>query len=345
MIGSSAAWLAKQRHPEWRIVLLDRSLAGYGASLYAASLEIPFGHTPLRRDLVRRSQRIFGEFQQVLPGLPRCEIAVEGLVEAADVEKLLSGFLDGNESHRARPEDEADLLRRYSGLIIPPRQVYLKGWVGSRAFRNEIAPQIAYAFSQKVGASLRQGTAVLDVVLEAERFVLSLSQGEKVQAQRVLIATGPWAMPGRIGEAARDAGIRIKKVAAFHLNKCPKPNASNLHFFSDDAFLLPQPEVGRWLMSFRSNEWDVNPRSEKMIISQADLAVATAILEKYMPTWIPHIQGGQVFCDAYTSTGDPIGKRVTGWPGCVIAGAASGSGFRLGPGIAEMALELLETNN
>jgi len=47
-----------------------------------------------------------------------------------------------------------------------------------------------------------------------------------------------------------------------------------------------------------------------------------------------------VFCDAYTPTGEPLVERVPEAP-IVLAGAGSGAGFRLSPGLAHEALRLL----
>ncbi len=54
IIGVCAAWYARKRYPQWKILLLDQSGIGNGATSYSASLDIPYGHTALRYKLSKQ---------------------------------------------------------------------------------------------------------------------------------------------------------------------------------------------------------------------------------------------------------------------------------------------------
>jgi hypothetical protein len=96
----------------------------------------------------------------------------------------------------------------------------------------------------------------------------------------------------------------------------------------------------QWLFSFRADQWDVEPKKHALEISTRDRALALGIVDRYRLGSPDDYLGGRVFCDAYTPTGEPLAERVGDTP-IVIAGAGSGAGFRLSPGLADEALRLL----
>ena len=57
VIGTTIAWMARGKYPDWNIALVDKSMIGQGASMYSACLDMPFGHTELRRELTRKSRK------------------------------------------------------------------------------------------------------------------------------------------------------------------------------------------------------------------------------------------------------------------------------------------------
>jgi glycine/D-amino acid oxidase-like deaminating enzyme len=140
---------------------------------------------------------------------------------------------------------------------------------------------------------------------------------------------------------ARKAGIRIKKVAALHVVQPPPADCPILYFFDEDAFLMPVPELGRWILSFTSQEWDCLPDRNALRISKEERHSAMSTLGKHLPQLVPYCLGGQVFCDAYSRDWAPVVLADPADQDFVIAGACSGAGFRLAPAIARSALHLL----
>ena len=107
-----------------------------------------------------------------------------------------------------------------------------------------------------------------------------------------------------------------------------------------DAYLMPLAARNQWLFSFRCDEWDVAPRKHALEINRHDMQVATRTLAHYLPELVPRCRGGRVFCDSYSPDGESQ-VSVDASQNLVFAGAGSGAGFRLAPGIAREALELI----
>ena len=70
IVGALAAAQAARRHPDWRVLLVDRALVGGGATRYSAALCIPFGRDEEHRGMERESDRFYRELRAELPGLP-----------------------------------------------------------------------------------------------------------------------------------------------------------------------------------------------------------------------------------------------------------------------------------
>lgn len=94
-----------------------------------------------------------------------------------------------------------------------------------------------------------------------------------------------------------------------------------------------------WLYSFTSQEWDCAPEVSRLTITQKDRDLALSILNRYCPSFVRDCHGGRVFCDAYSQDRAPLVAQVPGMTNFVVAGAGSGSGYRLAPAIGIKALE------
>lgn len=104
---------------------------------------------------------------------------------------------------------------------------------------------------------------------------------------------------------------------------------------------MPLPRRKQWLFSFSSPEWDHKPGGENLRIASSDRELAASVLDRYLPGFMSASRGGRVFCDAYTPEGVPLVASYPEHPALVVAGAGSGAGFRLAPGIAERAMEMV----
>lgn len=337
IVGSAAAYFARAQMPGWRVALLDRSVVGGGATLYSAGLDFPYGRSAAQKEIARESMRLFAGLRAEIPGLPIHDLPFFGVVSRENLRRVLAGFvLDG-----MREADEADkeqLLDSYPELRLSGEQVLLAGCRASYGLPQRIAQMLVEKFKESGRNVCWEGVEVESLRAAGAGYSLHTGDGRTIETRRVLAATGPWMLNGPGEEVSRGVGVRIKKVAAMHVDRSPRPHDPILFFFDEDAFLLPLYAAGRWLFSFTSQEWDCAPEISRLRISEEDRSLALSILRRYCPSFVEHCNGGRVFCDAYTPERVPVVAAGAGEPNLVVAGACAGSGYRLAPGIAATAL-------
>lgn len=337
IVGTLAAYLARQQRAEWRILLVDRSLVGAGATQYSAGLDIPYGRNDAQKHYSRLSTTIYRDLKSSIPELPIYELPFFGVVESEKLTGTCAGFTkDG--IRIATETERAQLHESYPDLTIYENQVLLTGCTASYSFPQLIVRALVTRLKEDPLTECWEGVEIDNVQAGADGLLLTTNDGRTISARRVLGATGPWMLNGPGDEMARDAGVRIKKVAALHVNRRPGAKDPVVLFFDEDAFLLPVTQRQEWIFSFTSEEWDCTPEVSRLRITEEDRDLALAILNRYCRSFVAYCHGGRVFCDAYSRDRVPLVTRVSERADFVIAGACSGSGYRLAPALALAAL-------
>ncbi len=334
IIGICTAWYAAQQYPQWRIAVLEQSAIGSGATQYAASLDMPYGHTPLRHRLSARSRELYATLRKALP-LPIKDLPFYGIVNKENAAPVLARLTDTNA--KIEPGEIKKLNNTYPSLIIPDDKTIIAGGMASQAIINDSPKIIADHFVNQ-HHRIYEHTVVDSITSSNEQYHLHTATGNTFFAKRVVQATGPWIKNLLSTESKPSALPRVKKIIAFYIRQQPGPDDPVFYFFDDDAFLMPRYEAGHWLFSFKCDHWDVQPDITTLHIEETDKVKAHRILEKYYPSFVQFCHTGSVFCDAYTETGDPLIEPITTDSNYIFAGAGSGSGFRLAPAIAEEAI-------
>jgi hypothetical protein len=190
--------------------------------------------------------------------------------------------------------------------------------------------------------AFREGVAVTGLEPGERAVTIHTGTGERLSAATVVLAPGPWVADPAWRDLLAPLGLRVKKVAALHVEQRPGPGDGAMIFDRDDAFLLPLAHRGHWLLSYCSQEWDVQPGDLTGLLA-ADIAAAGRLLRHYAPAMVGACLGGRAFCDAYSPAGEPVVRQVA--DRIVFAGAANGSGYRLAPAIAAEAADLTACAN
>lgn len=338
IIGVSAAWYAHKQHPEWRIIMLDQSTVSSGATYYSASLDLPYGHTPLRYQLAARSRELYSDLRKELPALPIKDLSFFGIVQQSNATEVLSQIVDENAN--ISPEIILALQQQYPKLVLPEGNIIITG-TASQAFQNEVATLMAENLNER-GVYVQSQLTIVSAIPINGNYELKTATGNIITTKRIIQATGPWMTEQLLEGSLVTTGTRIKKIVAFHIHHQPDISDALFYFFDDDAFLMPKYEAGYWLFSFKCDHWDVTPDISNLSIDDADIQKAQGILKKYYPAFAPICTAGRVFCDGYTQNGDPVIMQAGDHANYIIAGAGAGSGYRLAPGIAEKALSFFK---
>jgi glycine/D-amino acid oxidase-like deaminating enzyme len=337
IIGANAFYLARQQKPGWRILLVDRSLVGKGASAYSAGLDFPYGRTPWQKELSDTSEKMYAEFKTRLPQLAVRRLPFMGVVKQQNRNSVVDRFTCG--TIRCASDAERDrLFSILPGWRVGADQEILIGVDGAVGLVDQIVTSLVLDVCDPPRGNCWEGVTVADIRQKDGGHELECTDGRCIYSRRVLIATGPWALRGPESRSAKAAGVRIKKVAALHVLRNPHLDSPVVYFFDEDAFLLPLVEGKKWILSFTSREWDCSPDPASLYIRPDERAEAISILERYCPSWVGDCCGGRVFCDAYSPDWAPIVRFIE--KDMVIAGACSGAGFRTAPAIAQAALRL-----
>jgi glycine/D-amino acid oxidase-like deaminating enzyme len=338
IVGAMAAHLARQERAEWRILLVDRSLVGDGATRYSVGLDIPYGRNASQKQYSLLSTNIYRELTSAIPELPVHELPFFGIVGRESAQKVCAGFTTGD-VRVATEREQVRLRESYPDLAISESQVLLTGCTARYGFPSLIASALVSRLKEGGLAECWEGVEVQSAHTCPGGGALVTNDGRRVVARRVLVATGPWLLRGPGDDFAGNAGVRIKKVAALHINRRPHPQDPVILFFDEDAFLLPVVQRREWIFSFTSQEWDCTPEVSLLRIGKEERDLALSILERYCPSFVQDCHGGRVFCDAYSQDRAPLVAQVPGMSNFVVAGASSGSGYRLAPAIGLKALE------
>jgi glycine/D-amino acid oxidase-like deaminating enzyme len=206
---------------------------------------------------------------------------------------------------------------------------------------SSLAERIVMAVERSGSSLVVEGAEVVRVRADGDHCVLDVHDGRRVIARDVVVCIGPWLARGIEGLGGGPP-VRVKKVVAALLPTAPPPDASHIYLFDHEAFLLPQPERNRWLMSFRSDDWDCAPSLGELRVDQDDWEKVRRLLALHLPGTEWAGIGVRAFCDGYTDSREPVIYRDPALPHCVVLGGCSGSGVRMAPGMAERAIALLE---
>lgn len=341
IVGATIADEARRRRSDARVLLLDRSHAGSGATRHSAALSTPTGATAAHRRLAERAERWYAALERTGEAPWRRRFDTYWVVPEEQVEEAMREFV----ADPPVPASAAELARlrdAHPDLVVRPYETVLRSggvWAGAA---EATARALAARLNRADGCGFWEGVQVDDVVPEDDGHTVLTRAGQRLRARHVVLATGPW-LAGEACQAPAGWGLRVKKVAALHLARRPRAADPVVIFWDEDAFLLPLPERGVTLFSFYCPTWDVRPDDSALSIERAELDAALGVLAARSATLAATHAGGRAFCDGYLPDRLPAVAADPGRPGVVFAGGCSGSGFRLAPAVAELALSTLDS--
>lgn len=333
IIGCLIARELADRDRDASIIVLDRDAIGAGASRRSAGLFLPRGASARIRRMSAYSQAYYANLRARHPDLPIRPVAATVITDGAPAQPISERYHD----HPVTPTSVADLACHF--LSVPD---------GAQAWRIPYCHYAdVYQVTAAVAAALRrrvhflEGVAVTKLAVTGSSVTMSLGTGERLTADSVVLAPGPWLAGAAWRDLLKPLGLRVKKIVAAHIERRPGPAAEVVVFDDADAFLLPLPHRGHWLFSYTCQDWDVDPDALTDGLTAADLAAARDCLRRYAPKLASACLAGRVFCDAYSPEAEPVVRHLDAAGRIVFAGAANGSGYRLGPAISAAAVDLL----
>jgi len=319
IIGVLAARELAARHPQARITVLDRDLLGSGASRRSAGLHFPRGASERVRTMAAFSEEFYEKLRATAPALPIFPVPMQVIARETSADEVHTVYLP---SARLTATDVPGTWTVHGGQ-------YADVYALTGALATDLRDRVA----------VREGVAVTALRPTSDGVTVETGTGEALAFDRVLLCPGPWTDAPPWRDLTAPLGLRVKKVIAMHVRGVPADSEPCLVFHDEDAFVLPMAHRGHRLFSYTCDEWDVDPDSLAAGLSADHLAQARDVLARYAPGLV--VDDGRVFCDAYSPDRQPVVRFVDPHARVVFAGAANGSGYRLGPAIAAEAADLL----
>jgi D-arginine dehydrogenase len=324
-----------------QVIVLDRDLVGSGVSRRSAGVSLPKGSTPRKRGLSAFSHCYYADLRTHHPALPTRPVGARLVLEGA-ADPAGAGYLP-EETAPVRAESQVPAGVLAAEITVPsPAQV----WRLAGCHYTDV-----YALTQLIAAAARsrvrfiEGAKVTSLTQRtgSGSVLLRCASGDELTADQVVLAPGPWLAVPAWRDLVSPLGLRVKKIVAMHLERQPGPADELIIFEQEDAFLLPLAQRGHWLFSYTRLEWDVDPDelAAGPGLSADDVEAARACLRRYSPALAEAMVAGRVCCDAYSPSGEPVVSALDEAGRIVFAGGASGSGYRLAPGIAAETVALL----
>ena len=332
IIGCLVAREIIERAPGVSVALIERDAVGSGVTRRSAGLHLPRGGTERVRRMAAHSQDYYERLKQADQRLPIYAVGVSVVAETT-VARLPRTYLDSAKLTPVSGIPGAD------ALSLPPRAQVFEAAGAHYADVHALTQLLAQQLRPLV--TFFEGVGVSAVAEDAQGVELRLGTEATIRAGRVVLAPGPWLGAPAWRDLLGPLGMRVKKVAALHIEQSATPNDNVICFEDEDAFLLPLAGRGHWLYSYTCQDWDIDPDDPIGGLSAGNLAKAREILRRYAPVLAQRCMSGRVFCDAYSGTGEPRVQAVGAGGRIVFAGAANGSGYRLAPAIASEAVGLL----
>jgi len=332
IIGCTIARGLVLRAPTASVLVLEQDAVGSGASRRSAGLHFPRGATERVRRMAGYSQAYYRALLDADPTLPIHPVPMLVVSDRESAGQVETAYLD--EARMSRVDALPDWL--------PPLSDEIAAWTGEGCQYADVgALARAMARSLRPGTSFREGVCVTALDRSGSGYELTLGTGQRVTADAVVLAPGPWLGAPAWREQVAPLGVRVKKVVALHIEQPPAAEDGVVVFHDEDAFLLPLHEQRRWLFSYTCQIWDVDPDRLTGSVSASDLAEAREVLIRRAPRLADSARSGRVFCDAYSVDREPLVRALDEEGRLVFAGAANGSGYRLAPAIAAEAADLL----
>lgn len=224
--------------------------------------------------------------------------------------------------------DEVGLYERDGGIVFPERAV-----------------EAHLRRAQAAGATLRFDSPVLSWKSDGSSVTLSLADGSVVEAEALVLTTGPWIAP-----AFEEFGVSIRVQRTVQLWFEPQTHAYDAGTFP--AFLLDRKNLAAPLYGFPdlgdgvkaalhgSGRFTTPDALEREVDEALDVAPVAAALDEWMPGAAGRFLEAKACMYSLTSDRNFVIDRHPHHANVVVCGGFSGHGFKFAPVAGEVAAQL-----
>jgi D-arginine dehydrogenase len=318
--------------PTRRITLIERDLVGCGASQRSAGIHFPIGATDRVRSWAAFSAQYYRDLTSRIPGVPIFPLHAFAACSQQHAAEYRSRFVS--------PRPLENRRGQRLGPLGDPGDLAVWHMPGSQC--GDVAAIVqTLARELRNRVALLEGMVVEKITERMDSVTVTLACGDEPAFDRLVLAPGPWVNATPWQTLTEPLGVRVKKVVALHFDYPLEEDKVAVLLPEEDAFVVPLPYRQHWLFSYTCPEWGFDPDVSPLGVTSRNLCEARDVLRRYSPELAATLRSGRVFCDAYSPTREPLVTGVGHSGRIVFSGAANGSGYRLGPAIADETARLL----
>ena len=324
-------------------LLLEREVLGSGSTGRSSGAVRMHYSTEVHARMAWHSVQVFRDFDGLVGG--ECGYTNTGYLVFADHD-VLGGFQAnvalqqsvGIETSEISLADAAELAPGFhlddcAGIAFEP----LSGHA------DPSGTALAYAArARELGARVRLQTPVESVEVSGGRVAAVIANGERIETERAIIATGPWSRRFLLGHGI-DLPLQATRHEVIHLRRPPElpyhpggGDIANLIYFRPESTDLT-------LIGNGNLEQDVDdPEVYAQRASQSFIGEVWGRIARRIPA-MAGAEFATGYAGLYTQTPDshPVIDRVDGVDGLYICTGFSGHGFKLSPAVGLLVSELV----
>lgn len=324
-------------------LLLEREALGSGSTGRSSGAVRMHYSTEVHARMAWHSLQVFRDFDNIVGG--ECGYTNTGYLVFAN-EEAVDGFRANVALQQGVGIDTREISREDAAEIAPGFYLDDCAGIAYEPLSGHADPSgtaLAYAArARELGARVRLQSAAGSVEVSAGRVTAVVADGERIETERAIVATGPWSRRFLLGHGI-DLPVQATRHEVIHLRRPPEVSyhpgggdTANLIYFrpeSTDLTLIgngnlesdvedPEVYAQRASQSFIAEVWG---RIARRIPAMADAEFATG------------------YAGLYTQTPDshPVIDRVEGIDGLYVCTGFSGHGFKLSPAVGLLVSELV----
>lgn len=203
-------------------------------------------------------------------------------------------------------------------------------------FRPELINLLTARRATELGADVRTGTRVLDIVERPGGVRVETASGAE-DFDQVIVTTGAWAL--ELAPELRGTVAIHKPVSAWFAPRSGavyRPMTGFMRTANHQYYGLPDPDGRMVKLGWAGTQQtpiDVAPSPADQYVSDEELQGFAVRLAEHFPQLDPEPLRVNAYFEGYVATGRPVLGRIS--DRMVVAAGMSGWGFTLGPAYAE----------
>ena len=324
-------------------LLLEREALGSGSTGRSSGAVRMHYSTEVHARMAWHSLQVFRDFDNIVGG--ECGYTNTGYLVFAN-EEAVDGFRANVALQQSVGIDTREISREDAAEIAPGFYLDDCAGIAYEPLSGHADPSgtaLAYAArARELGARVRLQSAADSVEVSGGRVTAVVANGERVETERAIVATGPWSRRFLLGHGI-DLPVQATRHEVIHLRRPAEVpyhpgggDTANLIYFRPESTDLT-------LIGNGNLESDVDdPEVYAQRASQGFIAEVWGRIARRIPA-MAEAEFATGYAGLYTQTPDshPVIDRVEGIDGLYVCTGFSGHGFKLSPAVGLLVSEMV----